>query len=63
MFLWIRIFNIDQRFKIFNICLIKKITQQDPQEPWSRISLRVGHMGQAVLPSNSLGSAWRSSSG
>lgn len=32
-------------------------TQQDPQEPWSRISPIVGHIGHAALESNSLGNS------
>lgn len=34
----------------------KTLTQQDPQEPWSLISLRVGQLGHCTLESNSLGS-------
>lgn len=32
------------------------LTQQDPQEPWSLISFRVGQLGHCSLESNCLGS-------
>lgn len=34
----------------------KNLTQQDPQEPWSLISFRVGQFGHCALASNSVGS-------
>lgn len=51
-------FQITELLKSLATCgdIEQLLTQQDPQEPWSLISFRVGQLGHCCLASNSFGS-------
>lgn len=57
-FKFLRQFQITELLKSLATCgdIEQLLTQQDPQEPWSLISFRVGQLGHCCLASNSFGS-------